>query len=123
MTKEQVQELMAVTVVFGQEPTGVTEESKSLFLGYESQIGSPAAVYLAYVTQPSWDYLTYIVGDCGRSLRLDGFSWGYLGEGCRGLMWLFEHLGWTIDPATLPPSNTEGVWRVYADGSVLPSRD
>jgi hypothetical protein len=49
-------------------------------------------------------------------IRFGGFSWGYCGEGCRGLAQLFKALGIDKDPATLarwPSFNDVGEhWRI-----------
>ena len=74
--------------------------------------GNVRKVILAYVTEPSWGFLTYLVDDDHDGLCFDGFSWGYGGTGCRGLMWLFDQLHWKVNPADLPPAHEEGVWEV-----------
>ena len=60
-------------------------------------------------------------GETG-SIRFGGFSWGYHGEGSRGLAQLFAKLGIAVDPYTIAewgdfrPSYVGEYWRVTFDG-------
>ena len=118
MKIEDIEAWCSVDAVLAQEPSGATDDSKEFFEENRRRIGEPVAVLLAYVKEPTWDFFTYVVGSLGRSLRMNSFSWGYGGQGPRGLRWLFEQLGWTVDPAALPAAHEEGLWEVRADGSV-----
>lgn len=93
---------------------GITQASKEHFLGHRDSLGPIVRVHLVYVTEPSWEYLTYLEDDKGRALVLDGFAWGYPGEGPRGLHWLIvDELGWprsVFAQIARVPAHTEGIW-------------
>jgi len=73
--------------VFRQERAGITELSKRYVNEHLAEIGEVEAVK-TYVDERG-DYITEIVGSEGKII-VDGFSWGYCGEGPHGLLWLLR---------------------------------
>ena len=65
------------------EEGGITENSLHNAEVLIKSLGIPNRVILTYVEDP-WDYIcTAVYGN--KSFMFSGFSWGYLGEGPRGL--------------------------------------
>ena len=71
-----------------QEPCGITDQSKQFFLDHKEEIGHVEAVS-CFGVPVDGEYNVIIEGVKGQ-IRVDGFSWGYMGEGPRGLRWLLE---------------------------------
>lgn len=113
---EDLERALGVTAVLDRASGGVTERSKQAFLGHMREVEFQVErVALAYVTDPAWDFLVYLIDAGGRALVYDGFSWGYGGEGPAGLRWLLGRVGW--DPnAAQPTAHTPGAWLVHRDG-------
>jgi len=84
-----------------QPPTGVTEESKKFVEKHLKYVGKPSKVILKYDKHHE-EFHTIICGtEC--AIDVDGFAWGYGGEGPHGLLWLLHKLGMTIhDIAKIP---------------------
>lgn len=117
---------LGIKVLMRESPSGVTALSKECFLKNRELLASDLqggikVVYLVYVTYPSWDFLTYVVDVFGKALCLNGFAWGYGGEGSVGLKWLFEQLKFSPLRGLMPPPNKPGAWTVTRSGLVHPS--
>jgi len=85
--------------VFRQERAGITELSKRYVNEHLAEIGEVEQVKI-YVDEQG-DYITEIVGSEG-VIIVDGFSWGYGGEGPHGLLWLLrDKLGGDVSIATI----------------------
>lgn len=115
---DHYERLLRLKVIARQYSSGVTERSKEFFGTVRNKIGKPEIVYLIYIEEPHWDFFTYISDAERNTLCFDGFSWGYNGEGPRGLQWLFEQIGFTVDPKTLPSPHRAGCWCIQSDGLV-----
>ena len=120
---DSVEQIFCLDVVAAQEPSGATDESKEFFLAHRHEVDKPSCVFLVYATDPGWDFFTYVAGENSvenpyrKAIKMDGFSWGYSGGGCRGLMWLLEELGFE-KPEHLPPAHEPGVWILNPGGTV-----
>ena len=114
-------ESLGITHLHAEVKRGHTDGSKQFFEhnGYETP--NPSKVVLSYVGEDDWTFSTYVVDESGVALEMFGFAWGYGGKGPRGLAWLFEWLGWAVDPRGLPPAHVVGTWIVSPDGSVIES--
>ena len=110
----KLETLYGLTVQY-REKAGVTGSSIEAFAALESLTEKPQLVGLVR-TSPS-DYFTYVIYANKAALQFDGFSWGYQGEGPRGLAWLFEHIGFK-KPEKLPPSGELGAWIVHPSGDI-----
>lgn len=75
MTRETVEQMLDLNVIFAQTESGATDDSKAIFEAYHDQVGAPKIVVLAYVTEPGWEFLTYVVGE--GNLVIGIVSWGY----------------------------------------------
>ncbi len=118
MTRETVEQMLDLNVIFAQTESGATDDSKAIFEAYHDQVGAPKIVVLAYVTEPGWEFLTYVVGEGNQAICLDGFAWGFGGSGPHGLKWLLEQIG--FQPLSQsPPAHEEGVWIVHENGDVV----
>jgi len=87
---------------------GVTNVSKQFVEENLHKIGKVIKVVLRNPFSDIWKhYGVEIVGTKG-SLYVYGFSWGYGGEGCRGLLWLFQKLGlnYTLKQISQLPQKT-----------------
>ncbi len=73
-----------------------TDFSKKAFLQNRELIGSPRRVLLLDTRSPGPQF-TYVVDDHNRAMMFHGFSWGYGGEGPRGLKWLFSQIEFSVD--------------------------
>jgi len=75
--------------VFLERYGGVTEHSKAYYLEHKDKIGD----LLGMICIPKGDceWLTYVIGGLGY-IQMDGFSFGYHGEGRRGLEWLIKEV-------------------------------
>jgi hypothetical protein len=78
--------------VYVQGSSGITEESKEFVNNYLGKIGEVWSVSIRW-DKENIDYITRIKGFSGQSILVDGFSLGYGGEGCRGLVWLLTKTG------------------------------
>jgi hypothetical protein len=94
-----------------------TDFSKKGFLQNRELIGSPRRVLLLETRCPGPPF-TYVVDDQNRAMAFHGFSWGYGGEGLRGLKWLFSQIGFSVDMESLPKPHLFGAWEVLSDGTV-----
>lgn len=125
--RRRFHESLGITHLHGEGDHGYTEASKRFFERYRSEVPNPTEVVLHYEGDDDWTFVTYVVDESGVALAMFGFAWGYGGEGPRGLAWLLEQIGWTVDPKDLPPCHVVGTWIVRPDGSVtahdLPSGD
>lgn len=92
---------------------GITRTSLERAPEMLNLIKNPKYVYLLYQEDP-WDFVTYVVDHSGDAVRFSGFSWGYKGEGPRGLEYLLrEYIGWTLPPEQeWPPAHMPGLWIV-----------
>lgn len=79
-------------------PAGVTEYSKEQFLKYRDELGEIIKVEIAKIDE--LEYTTRIHGTKA-ILILDGFSFGYGGEGPHGLIWLLKQCGLKYDLPTI----------------------
>jgi len=70
--------------VGGRDVGGVTRQSLDAYKRWCGLIGRPVSLFLVYQSDP-WEFFTYVVDAKGKALCFDGFAWGYLGEGPRGL--------------------------------------
>jgi hypothetical protein len=96
---------------------GITQESLEWAKKWHSLV-EPTRVYLFYQESP-WDFVTYVVDDKGWAIRYSGFSWGYGGEGPRGLMMLLESFGWLAPDCTLQPTpHVPGAWSITPNGII-----
>lgn len=68
---------------------GVTEHSKAYFQEHKDEIGDLLGVVCLKTGDCEWR--TYVIGYLGY-IQMDGFSFGYYGEGSRGLEWLLEQV-------------------------------
>jgi hypothetical protein len=102
---------------------GVTESSLTAarkLIPYPHQY--PSHIVLV---QDRSGYYTYVLFRISSSrpcesvvaLQFDGFSWGYSGEGPRGLQALFELCDY-LPPEYLPPAGSDGAWICFPDGRV-----
>jgi len=78
-------------------PAGVTEYSKEQFLKYRGELGRIIKVVIMEISD---EFSTYIHGS-EAILVLDGFSFGYRGEGPHGLIWLLEQCGMEFEIQTI----------------------
>jgi hypothetical protein len=96
--------------VFRQARAGITIHSKRYVEEHIAEIGKVEQVK---IRQEDGDYITEIVGSEG-VIIVDGFSWGYGGEGPHGLLWLLkDKLGGDVsigDISKLPASGAGTVW-------------
>jgi hypothetical protein len=74
-----------------QSACGITEESKEYVRKHLKLIGAVEKVELRRLPRSAE---TRIIGRDG-TITVDGFEWGYHGEGPKGLLWLLNELGWT----------------------------
>jgi hypothetical protein len=73
---------------------GVTEHSLSLLNSVKSKLHNVAYVELMMPRGKDWaESQVRFIDSAGRFAHLDGFSWGYGGEGPHGLAKAFEMLG------------------------------
>lgn len=94
-----------------------TNFSKKAFTQNRDLIGSPLRLLLLDTRNPG-PKLTYVVDYQNRAMVFRGFSWGYGGEGPRGLKWLFSQIGFDVDMESLPETRLFGAWEVLSDGTV-----
>ncbi len=129
-TIDWYEDQLALTIIHREETSGVTDKSKVLFKKLQERIPlgeffrKVDRVHLVYVTEPSWDFLTYVVTSDNRAILFNGFSWGYVGEGPKGLLWLLDQLGFEhprYPSALLPSPHKPGAWTVTKRGLVLPA--
>lgn len=73
--------------LFRQERAGITELSKKYVDEHLPEIGE--VKYVLIYVEDNGDYITEIRGSEGM-IVVDGFSWGYGGEGPHGLLWLLR---------------------------------
>lgn len=129
-TSEWYEDQLGITVIHREESSGTTDRSKLLFEKLRDRL--PLAeffrkvdrVHLVYVTEPGWDFLTYIVTTDNRAIVFDGFAWGYAGEGPKGLLWLLNQLGFECPRspvAKFPTVHKPGAWTVTKRGLVHPA--
>ena len=79
---------------YRQERCGITFESKRFVEKYLEKVGKVESVVTGLDTDVPSLNVTIINGERGKII-VDGFNWGYGGEGPRGLFWLLtEKLGW-----------------------------
>jgi hypothetical protein len=116
--RRKMMEAFGITHLHAEGDHGHTDSSKRFFERNRHEVGIPAKVVLSYVGEDDWTFTTCLVGEDGVALEMFGFAWGYGGEGPRGLAWMFERLGWTVDPKDLPPCHVVGTWVVTPDGAV-----
>jgi len=117
MDHKQVEQIINIHVHMGEEEHGVTARSLALLPSWLPDIPEPTYIYLAYVTEPSWAFWTYVANAAGFAVRFGGFSWGYGGEGCKGLHELIKALGFR-QPKNEPPPHTPGIWRLSRRGNL-----
>ena len=117
MTRTSIEESLMLKVLYRQQPCGITEKSKTYYKQIRKRLGSPFRVYLVYIKDPSWDFLTYVKNEKGEAAMLDGFAWGYAGEGPRGLEWLFNEIGFQA-PKNFPNPHQEGAWCITPTGLI-----
>lgn len=105
---------------------GVTQVSLDNVETFLKLIRPPYRMFLIYQQEEdseqsmgSWEFLTYVIDRDGRAVRFSGFSWGYGGEGPRGLVSLIEKLGW-VKPcwSSMPSAHEPGIWVVERYGMV-----
>ena len=73
--------------VFRQPRAGITELSKKYVNEHLPEIGRILTVKIH--VDENGDYITEIAGSEG-TIIVDGFAWGYGGEGPHGLLWLLK---------------------------------
>lgn len=129
-TIDWYEDQLGLNIIHREETSGVTDKSKELFKKLQERIPlgeffrKVNRVHLVYVTEPSWDFLTYVVASDDRAILFNGFSWGYVGEGPKGLLWLLNQLGFEcprVSIAVLPTAHKPGAWTVTKRGLVHPA--
>jgi len=115
MNVQAFKQELGIEILIRQPVSGCTERSKRFFDKMKVHLSSYSRVALVYIGEPDWEFLTFVIDVNGDAILLDGFSWGYHGEGPRGLQWLFGQMGWDIDESLLPPAHTEGMWLIFRD--------
>lgn len=98
-----------------QEPSGVTEESRRYVEKHLPEIGDVLAVVC--FQDKDRGCTTLMIGTRG-NIWVDGFAWGYGGEGPRGLLWLLkDKLGVPVSIQEIAGLSPEGphIWKVQAE--------
>lgn len=89
---------------------GITEHSKAYYEEHKEKIGDLLGVVIVKAGDCEWR--TYVIGDLGY-IQMDGFSFGYDGEGPRGLTWLiYQVTGKRVEDDVSLSFYTYGQWKV-----------
>lgn len=98
---------------------GVTEHSKRYYEEHKDEVGELLGVVILKTGDCEWR--TYVIGSLGY-IQMDGFSFGYNGEGSRGLAWLIERVtGKRVEDAVSLSFYVFGEWEVGAGCIQVPT--
>lgn len=75
--------------IYIQDSCGITELSKQYYLQHKADIGDIESIS-CHGKPKEAEYKVIITGSKS-AIWVDGFSWGYMGEGPKGLRWLLEN--------------------------------
>ena len=85
--RTQVEVVSLEKIIYRQPRAGITELSKKFAEEHLPKIGTVSEVF-CYINSDG-DSITIIRGSEG-TIIVDGFTWGYGGEGPHGLLWLLS---------------------------------
>lgn len=102
---------LGLSIAFEESDHGVTRESIDSVTRRGPMPQSVATVYLYYPDGDNWGFYTILVSHSRFAYILSGFSWGYSGEGPRGLEWTLQRYGFER-PFNMPPAHNPGLWRI-----------